>query len=155
MNYTIIGILGITCFIAVAFSGCTGTSGPSNPAGNSTVTLVKETPVQAGTIVVNEQQNGATTSLNMSDSIILKLPENGTTGYLWNLTTSPGLQVTGDTFVPSETGGNIAGAGGIRVWSITATQPGEQEIHGIYKRPWEPAAGNETTFTLTLIVGPA
>ena len=156
MNYfTKFGILGIICFITVFFAGCTGTSGPSNPAGNSAVTVVKETPVKVGSIVVNEQQNGATTSLNVSSAITLTLPENGTTGFLWNLTTTPGLQVTSDTFIPSETSGNIAGAGGIRVWVITATRTGEEKIHGIYKRPWEPTVGNETTYTLTVIVGPA
>jgi inhibitor of cysteine peptidase len=163
MNHTVIGILGIVCIIAIAIAGCTGTapSAPATPAatatpaGNTAVPVVKDSPVQVGSIVVTEAQNGATTALNVSSTITLRLPENGTTGYLWNLTTTSGLNVTSDTFVPAETAKNVVGAGGVRVWEITAMQPGVQKIQGIYKRPWEATVGNETMFNLTINVSPA
>jgi len=163
MNSTVIIILSFMCIVAIAITGCTGTSPamPITPAattvapsGNTAVPVVTDTPVQVGNIVVSEAQNGAATSLNVSNTITLKLPENGTTGYLWNLTTTSGLNVTGDTFVPPATSGNIAGAGGVRVWVITAMQPGVQKIQGIYKRPWETPVGNETTFAMTVNVSP-
>jgi inhibitor of cysteine peptidase len=104
---------------------------------------------------VTEAQNGATTALNVSNTITLRLPENGTTGYLWNLTVTPGLKITNDTFVPAETAKNVVGAGGVRVWEITAVQTGEQKIQGVYKRPWEATVGNETMFNMTINVSPA
>jgi inhibitor of cysteine peptidase len=150
MNSTVISILGIVCIAAIAIAGCTG----SAPAGNTAVPVVTDTPVQVGNIVVTEAQNGATTSLNVSKTVTLKLPENGTTGYLWNLTVTSGLNVTSDTFVPAVTAKDVVGAGGVRIWEITAMQTGEQKVQGISKRPWEATAGNETMFTMTINVSP-
>jgi len=164
----VISILGIMCIVAIAIAGCTGTA-PATPGAETTVTIVKETtvpagntavpvitdtPVQVGHIVVTEAQNGATTALNVSNTITLKLPENGTTGYLWNLTVTPGLTITNDTFVPAVTAKDVVGAGGVRVWEITAMQSGVQKIQGIYKRPWEATVGNETMFNMTISVSP-
>jgi inhibitor of cysteine peptidase len=162
MNSTVISIFGIMCIVAIAIAGCTGTA-PATPAtpaattapvGNTAVPVVMDTPVQVGHIVVTEAQNGATTALNVSNTITLKLPENGTTGYLWNLTVTPGLKITNDTFVPAVTAKDVVGAGGVRVWEITAMQTGEQKIQGIYKRPWEATVGNETMFNMTISVSP-
>ena len=164
------GILGIVCIVAIAIAGCAGTA-PATPAtpaattaapaattaapaGNTAVPVMSETPIQVGNIVVTDAQNGATTALNVSNMVTVKLPENGTTGYLWNLSVTSGLNVTSDTFVPSSTNATIVGAGGVRVWQITAMQPGMQKIDAIYKRPWEATMGNETTFNLTLNVSP-
>jgi predicted secreted protein len=32
---------------------------------------------------------------------------------------------------------------------------GEQKIQAIYKRSWEPLAGNETAFSMTILVSPS
>jgi inhibitor of cysteine peptidase len=108
--------------------------------------------VQVGHLVVNEQQNTATVQVNQSSLITVELAENPTTGYLWNLTTSTGLRVTNDTYVPSDTTGKLVGSGGTRIWDISADATGTQQIHAVYKRPWEPATGNETTFSMTIEV---
>ncbi|MDD1712666.1 MAG: protease inhibitor I42 family protein [Methanoregulaceae archaeon] len=137
---------GIACIIAVACTGCIGnTPGPSSPAPTGT-------PVQAGHLVVNEEQNNATVQVNQSNVITVELAENPTTGYLWNLTTSSGLRVMRDTYLPSDTTGKLIGSGGTRVWDISADAGGTQQIHAVYKRPWEPATGNETTFSMTIVV---
>jgi inhibitor of cysteine peptidase len=154
MKHIIPVILGITCIIAVAFSGCTGT-GPVNPTNKTPTPSPQETAIQVGNIVVNEQQNGATTSLNLSRTVTLRLKENPSTGYTWNLTMTPGLQVTSDTFYPSDSSGSLVGAGGTREWTIKTIQYGEQKIQANYKRSWEPVAGNETTFSMTILVSPS
>lgn len=154
MKHTIIVVLGITCIIAVAFSGCTGT-GTVNPANTTPPPTPQETAIQVGNIVVNEQQNGGTTSMNISRTVTLRLRENPSTGYTWNLNATPGLQVTGDRYYPSDSSGSLVGSGGTREWTITTVRSGAQKIQAIYKRSWEPLAGNETAFSMTILVSPS
>ncbi len=137
MNHTtLILSLGVVCLltIAITFAGCTGTG---NPAGN---------------LVVTQEQNKATVSVNQGSVITVKLQENPTTGYQWNLTTTPGLRVISDNYVPSDTTGKLSGSGGTHVWEISATAKGEQKINAVYMRSWEPVTGNETSFSMTVIV---
>jgi inhibitor of cysteine peptidase len=152
MNHTtLIFSLGIVSLlaIAVAFAGCTDTG---NPAGQLPPRTPVGTPIPSGHIVVTEEQNKATVSVNQGSVITVKLQENPTTGYQWNLTTSPGLQVIGDNYVPSDTTGKLVGSGGTRVWNISAITTGEQKIEAVYKRSWEQVTGNETSFSMTVMV---
>lgn len=152
MKRTILVYLGILCIIAVACAGCTG-PGPLNQATSTPAPSPVETAIPVGNIVVDEQQNGATTSMDLNRTITLRLKENPSAGYVWDLTVTQGLKVTDDTFYPSDTSGSMVGAGGTREWTITTLQPGEQKVKAIYKHPWEPASGKETMFNLTIMVG--
>jgi len=138
--------LGMCCLIAVAFSGCVG-PGPGNQALSPT-----QTAVPVGHLVVNESQNTATVSMNQSNIITVRLAENPTTGFQWNLTTTPGLRVVRDEYVPSDTSGKMVGSGGNRVWDISTEAIGEHQIHAVYKRSWEPATENESAFSMTIVV---
>jgi inhibitor of cysteine peptidase len=149
MNHTLVTVsLGICCLIAVAFSGCVGT-GPENPGVSP---LPTETAVQVGHLVVNETQNTATVYVNRSDLITVRLAENPSTGFQWNLTTTPGLTITRDEYVPDDTSGKLVGSGGTHTWDISAEMIGQQKINAVYKRSWEPLTGNETTFSMTMVV---
>ncbi len=142
-------VIGIVCLIVIICAGCLNTGSGNTPVSPP---QVSGTPVQVGHIVVNETQNTATTNVDKGSLITLELQENPTTGYQWNLTTTAGLVVTGDRYVPSDTTGKLVGSGGTHIWDITAAQTGEQKITGVYKRPWEPVTGNETTFSMTIVV---
>jgi len=133
---------------AVIFSGCTSRE---NPTGLPQPTPVG-TPVQVGHLVVTEEQNKATVFVNQSNVITVKLQENPTTGYQWNLNTTAGLNVMNDTFVASDVTGKMVGSGGTHVWDISTNAKGEQKIDAVYIRSWEPLTGNETSFSMTVIV---
>jgi inhibitor of cysteine peptidase len=152
MNHTTLllslGIISLLA-IAVAFAGCTDTG---NPDGQLPPRTPVGTPIPVGHLVVTEEQNKATVSVNPGNSITVKLQENPTTGYQWNLTTTPGLLVTSDTYMPSDTTGKLVGSGGTRIWDISVVAQGEQKIEAVYKRSWEPVNGNETSFSMTVIV---
>lgn len=94
--------------------------------------------------------NGKTITVDEGASIIITLDENPTTGYSWNETVTSGLSVVDNKFVSSNTG--LIGSGGVHEWTIKATGKGMQQFTAVYKRPWEPAAGNETTFTISITV---
>jgi inhibitor of cysteine peptidase len=134
---------------AVAFSGCTGTGNAPEKSGSPTPS---GTAVQVSHVVMTEAQNNATVYVKQGNYIIVQLAENPTTGYQWNLTTTPGLVVTNDTYEPSDTSGKLVGSGGTRTWEMTAAEKGDQEIHAVYGRSWEPVTGSETTFSATVVV---
>lgn len=152
MNRTVVIIgIGIVCLIAAACAGCIGT-GPGTPAGLPPSPLPAGPVVQAGNLVVNEEQDTATVTVRRGNSIAVRLQENPTTGFTWNLTTSPGLQIVSDSYIPSDTTGTLIGSGGTHVWEISAHSVGGQTIQAVYRRPWEQATGNETAFFLTVVV---
>lgn len=82
--------------------------------------------------------------------ITITLDENPTTGYRWNVTSSAGLQYVNETFIAPET--EVVGAGGVHQWQYAAAEPGSAEFTAIYRRPWEEATGNETTFSMDFII---
>jgi inhibitor of cysteine peptidase len=150
MNYSLTFMgMGVLCLAILVIVGCLGT-GPQTSHGQTPAST--GTPVMVGHIVVNESKNGATVSVNRTADITLELKENPTTGYRWNLTTTPGIVITNDTFVPTDTTGTLVGSGGTRIWEINAAGVGSQTIHAVYMRSWEPVTGNETAFSMTVIV---
>ena len=97
--------------------------------------------------------NGETHAVGLDAPIQLKLPENPTTGYTWQLHTSPGIVITNVSYIPDDSTGRLVGSGGTRIWEMRAVQPGIQEISGIHARPWESSAENMTSYSLILDVG--
>jgi inhibitor of cysteine peptidase len=149
MNHTFdIVSFGIICLITVAVSGCVG-PGPGNQRVSPTLT---ETPVQVGHLVVNESQDMATVYMNRSSLITVRLAENPSTGFQWNLTTTSGLSIIKDEYIPTDTSGKVVGSGGTHIWDISTDMIGELKIQAIYKRSWEPTTGNESTFSMAVVV---
>jgi inhibitor of cysteine peptidase len=151
MKITTFFLMGcLVCILAaVTVAGCTS---KENPPGQTLQPTPVGTAVPVGHLVVTEEQNKATVFVNQSNVITVKLPENPTTGYQWNLTTTAGLRVMNDTYMASDTTGKMVGSGGTHVWDISPIARGEQEISAVYKRSWEPLTGNETTFSMTVYV---
>lgn len=135
----IAGLLLICLFAA----GCT-----SQPTGEGTPTAA--TTPAAENYISNETQNNATVTLSVGSRITITLDENPTTGYRWNVTSSAGLQYVNETFIAPET--EVVGAGGVHRWQYVAAEPGSAEFTAIYRRPWEEATGNETTFSTDFII---
>jgi len=143
-------VLAIACIAAVLLAGCTGPAArpPSTPTQAPPLT---EAPSPVQTSSFSQADDGKTYSLSLDTEIQLRLPENPTTGFTWNLSVTPGLSVLNDSYVPSDTTGKLIGSGGTHVWFLKAGLAGEQVISGLYRRPWEPA-GNGSAFRLVLDV---
>jgi inhibitor of cysteine peptidase len=144
---TVILVIGICCLCAVAFTGCI-----SNPQNLTPAQIPTGTAIPVGNLVVNDTQNNATVSMTKGNFITVRLAENPTTGFQWNLTTTPGLSIVSDEYVPSDTSGKLVGSGGTHIWNISTGMTGNQKVYAVYKRPWEPIAGNETFFSMTILV---
>jgi inhibitor of cysteine peptidase len=88
---------------------------------------------------------------SLGNTFLLRLPENPTTGYIWNLDVSSGLQILSDIYEPPTTNGRV-GSGGIHIWRFKAINLGLQTIRGVYKRPWENITGSEQTYSMNIMV---
>jgi inhibitor of cysteine peptidase len=106
--------------------------------------------------VITEAENGTNISLENGSTFILRLKENPTTGYSWELNLSQGLNnISGKYYPPEQPEGikkPLVGAGGVHVWEIKAVAEGSQQVTGIYKRSWEKVTGQEENFTLNVEV---
>jgi len=142
-------LLAAACIAAVLVAGCAGpaTRPAATPAPTPSPTHAPES------YSFDQTNNGGTYPVTPAAGIQLRLPENPTTGFSWNLSVTPGLSIVNDTYVPSDTSGKLVGSGGIHVWFLKVTGPGDQGISGVYRRPWEPAAANASVYSLSLIVG--
>jgi inhibitor of cysteine peptidase len=122
---------------------------PENVTVNNT-TQVNET-TETGQIVT-EGDNGKTISLNNGGYFTLKLEEDPTTGYEWELNLSKGLVILDDEYVERPNPQHLEGVPGTHSWLIEAVAPGNQKVTGIYKRFQGNTTGIEENFTLNVDV---
>lgn len=140
------GVCAIVCLAAAVFAGCLGDRDGAPPTPGPTP------PVPGEVYLFDQTNNGETYNVPVDAEIRLRLPENPTTGFTWQLSVTSGLVIENDTYQPDAQDSRLVGAGGTHQWILRAVQPGMQTISGIYARPWESAAGNQTSYTLNLLV---
>lgn len=140
-------LLVIVTVVAAALlaAGCTTAE---NPAPTTTPTPAG---TQAGTItVLDEEMNESTVAVKLNSRFALELAENPSTGYAWNLTTTDGLRVVSDVYVPPGT--SVVGAAGTHRWEIEAVAEGLQAIEGAYRRPSDGTGAEADTFAVEIAV---
>jgi inhibitor of cysteine peptidase len=158
LNKKIIKIIAFIAILSIAIlsSGCVKTdednvqgelpTGEDNDAVDEITDMVQ--PITSS-YSENDSQN--TVYAIKGDAIIVKLAENPTTGYSWNLTNSNGLELTEDNYEQKAGTDKLVGVGGIHQWIFEVTDRGEQNISAVYMRPWEEKTGAEDTFKLNVM----
>jgi inhibitor of cysteine peptidase len=103
------------------------------------------------TATLTEADNGKDVDAHVGDTIVLRLPENPTTGYRWAFddldTAAVGAQ-EGDHTRSSE----AVGSGGEKTWSLTPTAPGATPVKLKLWRHWEGDSSVKKRFSVTLSV---
>lgn len=127
----IFGTLGLLCICLFLAAGClrepeTGKEPVTPPA----------TPATTGP-VFGPEDNGKNATVAAGTVFSLRLPENPTTGYIWNMTTPEGLSIVRNEFIAPDT--RLVGAGGIHEWIFRAEEKGTYPLHAEYRRPWLPS----------------
>jgi inhibitor of cysteine peptidase len=86
--------------------------------------------------MLDQTAAGQTVDVSVGQAIELRLPENPSTGFRWQLAADPGpaCAVVGDTYTA---GANRPGAGGEHTWTLRAARPGICELRLVYRRPFE------------------
>jgi inhibitor of cysteine peptidase len=104
----------------------------------------------ASEISAGEGESGRVTSAQLNDIVIITLPENPSTGYLWDLKATGGLFLVSDTFHRSTT--KYIGGAGTRIWKYQVRETGVQSVSGSYHRPWLKPSPNDRKFVFTIQV---
>jgi len=95
--------------------------------------------------------NGTTLDLQKGTMLLIALPENGgSTGYLWDITSTQGIDVLGSWFLPGSKG--LIGEPGTHEWMIKVSRSGEQTFKATLQRSFEAVYGNESAFVLKINV---
>jgi predicted secreted protein len=84
--------------------------------------------------ILNNQDNGRTVEAKARSIITVRLEENPTTGYRWNVATAGGLELLGDSF---EKGGEAIGAAGTRIFQFRTPESGSHKLSIQNWRDWE------------------
>lgn len=133
---------------AVLACGCV------TPGGQPETTPAPTPTKEPGNVYrFNETSNNGSFVVPLDAEIWLSLPGNPTTGYMWQLSTTPGIVIENESYLPDDPSGKLVGSGGTFLWVLKAVEPGTQVISGAYARPWESNVTDSTSFTLTLNVG--
>ena len=87
--------------------------------------------------------NGAQHAVKPGTEIVLRLPENATTGYRWDVSQSGAgeLRLVEDRF-ERQAGAVGIGAGGVRIVRFRAGGVGQARLEAVERRSWQP--GSET-----------
>jgi inhibitor of cysteine peptidase len=95
------------------------------------------------------QDSGVERSVDLSEPIVVRLPENPTTGYRWEADVDgAALRVVGDEL---KTSAVPRGAGGVRVVRFEAVRPGPTTLRLVKRRRWEREATEEFVVPLRVL----
>ncbi len=84
--------------------------------------------------MINKGHEGQHVQLHVGDVLEIQLPENGTTGFTWQLAPNAAWQVS-RTFKP---GGSMPGAGGTACFALKLLhQLPATQVRLELRRPWE------------------
>lgn len=151
--------LGIMVVLVLLVCGCTQQAAPSPTTPHKTAATpapadITTTPAAEGKkmITFTEIDNGTTGDVAHGTRFAIQLKENPTTGFMWNATLSPGLELQSSDYRQNDAAPGMVGVSGTRTWVIIAKDPGLQKFSAYYGRSWEPVTGNETTFSMNVNV---
>ena len=85
---------------------------------------------------------------SVGDEVVLRLPENATTGYVWSVySIGDGLTLVADTMVP---GGDAPGTAGARVMRMRVVGAKATEVILRLGRPWESEPAEERRIAIAV-----
>jgi len=137
-------------FNFLAWAMCFALPTPALPTGYSLTQNDKE-PVM-NEVIIDESYNGKKIEVFSNSRVVLRLPENPSTGYRWvfkpindNI-----INLKKDFYQPSTE--MVLGAWGTRIFDFMAQSPGTVQLSLNYKRPWESENTKTKIFIITVQV---
>ncbi len=106
-------------------------------------------------IVVAAHDNGTVSEARLDDEIVVRLAENLSTGYGWEMEPlgTGALELIDSTYAEAP---RIAlGRGGTRILRFAARSPGSHQIRLALRRSWDPSDMALEHFEVTIRVQPA
>ncbi len=104
-------------------------------------------------VTLTEAASGSTVQIAVGATLSLRLAENPSTGYRWQLTLGSGLVSVADDYTPGlPAAAGVVGSGGERLFKIQATQAGDTALSARLRRGWDAASEPVRRFDLRLQV---
>lgn len=101
-------------------------------------------------LTLGPDDRGRRVSVQAGERIVLRLPENPTTGYRWGGDLPVFLRLVRD----ENEAGDAPGAGGVRVMELVADSPGRAEVSLACARAWTADLPATDHFRVTIEVEP-
>jgi inhibitor of cysteine peptidase len=148
-EYLVLGLI-FCCCMSIAW-GVTAASKDYLAGGTPDL---RQTPVPSSPAyrAFSQLDNGTTVTVHSRDVITVRLPENPSTGYRWNITTGPGLDTLDDTYIYADPEGRTTGAGGVRFLTFVPAATGTEQVTAVYRRSWENDAAGTQAFSMTFVI---
>lgn len=104
-------------------------------------------------IEISESDLPAPRTLARGDEVVVRLPENPTTGYRWQVTPSGvgELALLEERFVPGSGNAGV-GASGDRVLRFQGRKQGEVKLEAVLRREWDPPQANVQRREFAIVV---
>ncbi len=133
----------ISLYLALALSA-------AGQHSSSSGTAPKTLPPAA---TLTENDNGKDIDLTTSETLIVKLKSNPSTGYSWVVKGNPSpLRLEKSTYRKGGGSAQKAGAPGVQVLRLSASTVGLATLNLEYRRPWEYNMPPAKTFTVRVDV---
>jgi predicted secreted protein len=98
---------------------------------------------------LNTTNGGSSMQATIGDTLVVRLPENSTTGHQWQFELPEGLSLLADETAPAR---GAPGAAGERVLRLRADAPGRHALSAQLRRSWEAGAAPTAQFAVTVDV---
>jgi inhibitor of cysteine peptidase len=102
-------------------------------------------------VQADESFDGRTVELHVGETLMIKLPENASTGFRWIVPPESARKlekILREEEQPVQGPGNLIGRPGIRNFYFQALKPGKVDLELYYQRPWETAKPPARKFKL-------
>jgi inhibitor of cysteine peptidase len=135
--------------LAVAAGGSTVAAQAASAAPVPGIAVPVSEPVVVGT-----DGNGQPQALTVGQELAVALPDNPSTGYVWQLRDIDDaiLHQEGSPQFRPNNSDIMPGAPGTSVWTFTAAAPGSTRLTLISVHPWEQGAAPAQQFSITVTV---
>jgi len=94
---------------------------------------------------------GRTVTVAVGEDVTVRLPQNGSTGYVWQVADLDGPASVVDDRVDLP-GASAPGAGGERRLTVRADAPGTVRLRAVHVQPWQPDTSVTDEYEITLTV---
>jgi len=103
--------------------------------------------------VLTSANNGGSIELHVGNRVVIRLPENPSTGYHWAIESVDVslAEIKEGEFIPAS---QMAGAGGEAQWLLKAKAPGMTAVKLKRWRPWEGERSIVERYQITLQIAP-
>ncbi|WP_194834578.1 protease inhibitor I42 family protein [Nocardia sp. XZ_19_369] len=142
----------LVLLLGLSVVGC-GTNDSTD--GDATSSAAPTSAPGPAAVTATESDNGQERRLTVGQHLVVTLPANPSTGYLWQISELDAnvLQAQGDPGFETDPNVPVApGAGGSSVWTFAGKAPGSTKLSMQYLRPWEQGVEPAQTYSLTIKV---